>query len=640
MSILCNLKNINLAFGQKVIFDNAQFYIEHGDKIGLIGLNGMGKSSLLKIINEEFVPDTSSPPFTFEKATLQQGPTLEFSVFKVDQNFTLPSEDITIADYFYFQYRDFKILNDKLASLDLATDKGLAQQNQIMEELEHKKYWDLKNNYESYIKAFGLTDLHTKVKGLSGGEQKKIQLSLGLTAKENLILWDEPTNHLDFETIEQFEDEIMKSNKTHVIISHDRYLLSKVTTKIFNIHSGIVSPFKGTYAEYLEYTKTQEELRLNSLTKLKNSLRRETAWMRQGIKARGTRSKKRVENFNDLSKQVQKLKDQARSKLDLAMNDSNRKTKQLVQFKDVDFGFDNKEPLFQGVNLSIFKGDKVGVLGENGVGKSTLMKLVAERLQATAGNIKRADDLKVCLFSQKRDEFDLSKSPYDLLGEGEDFIHFKSGRSIHVATYFQNFLFDRGELHRPLSSFSGGELNRLQLALNLKNEADIWIFDEPTNDLDIESIEILEQKLSEFQGTVIIISHDRSFLENITNRVWLIEEKNVTKFSSGFTFVRPYLEARQMERDLESQSQQEAPKIKDEVASPIVEEAPKLNDVQVEKIEEEIMELEGQIEKIDELLSKFDYANMDEEKNQLIAGLNQKKSDLNVKIEACFEKLS
>lgn len=640
MSILCNLKNINLAFGQKVIFNNAQFYIEHGDKIGLIGLNGMGKSSLLKIINEEFVPDTSSPPFTFEKATLQQGPTLEFSVFKVDQNFTLPSEDITIADYFYFQYRDFKILNDKLASLDLATDKGLAQQNQIMEELEHKKYWDLKNNYESYIKAFGLTDLHTKVKGLSGGEQKKIQLSLGLTAKENLILWDEPTNHLDFGTIEQFEDEIMKSNKTHVIISHDRYLLSKVTTKIFNIHSGIVSPFKGTYAEYLEYTKTQEELRLNSLTKLKNSLRRETAWMRQGIKARGTRSKKRVENFNDLSKQVQKLKDQARSKLDLAMNDSNRKTKQLVQFKDVDFGFDNKEPLFQGVNLSIFKGDKVGVLGENGVGKSTLMKLVAERLQATAGNIKRADDLKVCLFSQKRDEFDLSKSPYDLLGEGEDFIHFKSGRSIHVATYFQNFLFDRGELHRPLSSFSGGELNRLQLALNLKNEADIWIFDEPTNDLDIESIEILEQKLSEFQGTVIIISHDRSFLENITNRVWLIEEKNVTKFSSGFTFVRPYLEARQMERDLESQSQQEAPKIKDEVASPIVEEAPKLNDVQVEKIEEEIMELEGQIEKIDELLSKFDYANMDEEKNQLIAGLNQKKSDLNVKIEACFEKLS
>lgn len=638
MSILCNLKNINLAFGQKVIFNNAQFYIEHGDKIGLIGLNGMGKSSLLKIINEEITPDTSTPPFTFEKATSSQGPTMEFSVFKVDQNFTLPNEDITIEDYFYFQYRDFEVLNNKLASLDLSTEKGLAEQNKIMEELEHKKYWDLKNNYESYIKAFGLTDLSMKVKGLSGGEQKKVQLSLGLTARENLILWDEPTNHLDFETIEQFEDEIMKSNKTHVIISHDRYLLSKVTTKIFNIHSGVVSPFKGTYAEYLEYTKTQEELRLNSLTKLKNSLRRETAWMRQGVKARRTRSKKRVEDFNDLSKQVQKLKDQARSKLDLAMNDSNRKTKQLVQFKDVDFGYDNKEVLFKGVNLSIFKGDKVGVLGENGVGKSTLMKLVAEKLNPCAGNIKRADDLKVCLFSQKRDEFDLSKSPYDLLGEGEDFIHFKSGRSIHVATYFQNFLFDRGELHRPLSSFSGGELNRLQLALNLKNEADIWIFDEPTNDLDIESIEILEQKLAEFQGTVIIISHDRSFLENITNRVWLIEDKTVTKFSSGFTFVRPYLEARQMERDLEKQSQGPSSN-KEEIAAPSIKEAPKLNDVQVEKIEEEIMELEGQIEKIDELLSKFDYSNMDDEKNQLIAGLNQKKSDLNTKIEACFEKL-
>ncbi|MGI4993066.1 ABC-F family ATP-binding cassette domain-containing protein [Halobacteriovorax sp. GFR7] len=636
MSILCNVKNINLAFGQKVIFNNAQFYIEHGDKIGLIGLNGMGKSSLLKIINEELVPDSSTPPFTFEKATKAQGPTLEFNVFKVDQNFTIPNDDITIAEYFYFQYRDLKKLNDELLALDLSTDKGLERQNEIMEELEHKNYWELKNNYESYIKSFGLNNLHAKVKGLSGGEQKKIQLSLGLTAKENLILWDEPTNHLDFETIEQFEDEIMKSNKTHVIISHDRYLLSKVTTKIFHIHAGVVSPFKGTYAEYLEFTAAQEELRINSLTKLKNSLRRETAWMRQGIKARGTRSKKRVENFNDLSKAVQKLKDQARSQLDLAMNDSNRKTKQLVQFKDVSFGFQNHAPLFEGLNLSVFKGDKIGVLGENGVGKSTLMKLVAERLTNTSGIIKRADDLKVCLFSQKRDEFDLTKSPYDLLGEGEDFIHFKNGRSIHVASYFQNFLFDRGELYRPLSSFSGGELNRLQLALNLKNEADIWIFDEPTNDLDIESIEILEQKLSEFQGTVIIISHDRSFLENITNRVWLIENQSVTKFSSGFTFVRPYLEAREIEKSLEKQQSEEEvrPQAVEEVK---VETKPK---VDTDKIEAEIMDIEDQIAKIDELLSRFDYSNMDDEKNQLIAGLNQKKSVLNEKIEELFELLS
>ncbi len=635
MSILCNLKNINLAFGQKVIFNNAQFYIEHGDKIGLIGLNGMGKSSLLKIINNEITPDSSTPPFTFEKATAQQGPTLEFSVFKVDQNFSIPSSETSIADYFYFQYQDFKELNNKLQSLELTNEADLEKQNTIMEELEHKNYWELKNNYESYIKAFGLSDLDAKVEGLSGGEQKKIQLSLGLTARENLILWDEPTNHLDFETIEQFEDEIMKSNKTHVIISHDRYLLSKVTTKIFHIHSGVVSPFKGTYAQYLEFTAAQEELRLNSLTKLQNSLRRETAWMRQGIKARGTRSKKRVENFNDLSKEVQKLKDQARSQLDLAMNDSNRKTKQLVQLKDVDFGYADATPLFKGVNLSIFKGDKVGVLGENGVGKSTLMKLVADKLTNTSGTIKRADDLKVCLFSQKRDEFDLSKSPYDLLGEGEDFIHFKNGRSIHVATYFQNFLFDRGEMHRPLSSFSGGELNRLQLALNLKNEADIWIFDEPTNDLDIESIEILETKLAEFEGTVIVISHDRSFLENITNRVWLIEDQQVTKFSSGFTFVRPYLEARQIEKDLDKTSNVE---VKEKVKTEVIE--VKKPAVNTDKIEEEIMDLESQIEKIDELLSRFDYSNMDDEKNQLIAGLNQKKSALSEQIDTLFEKLS
>ncbi len=643
MTILCSLKNINVAFGQKVIFNNASFQIEHGDKIGLIGLNGMGKSTLFKILCERLTPDTSTPPFVFDKATGKQAASQEYTVFLVPQKFELPPKELglnKVSDYYLFYYpeikHNLKLLEDLDAKLALNHEDYalIEKRHDISEKLDHLDYYGISDKYHSYLKSFDLENLEADVNDLSGGEQRKVLLALGLTSQANLILWDEPTNHLDFETINLFEDEITKSNSSHIIISHDRYLLSKVTSKIFHISRAQILSYRGTYADYMEHVASEENARKQMLSKLKNSLTRELAWMRQGIKARGTRSKKRVENYHDLASKVSTLKSDAKKSMEILINKSGRKTKKLCEFIGVNFSYD-KKVLFRDLNFSLYKDDKIGVLGTNGVGKSTLMKIISMQLGPTLGKIKYADDLKICYFSQLRDELPLNKSPFELLGDGEEFIHFKNGRSIHVATYFQNYLFNQGELHRPLSSFSGGELNRLQLALNLKNEADVWIFDEPTNDLDIESIEILEDKLSSFDGTVIIISHDRTFLENVTNKIWHIENQEIEFFEVGYSQVAPYLEACKIEKDFLERNEKDSPK-------EVIVEVKKLDQqekMRLEKLPTVIEEQEKSISEIEEILARFDYSSMDAEKSEIVGKLTSRKEALEEGLLSLYEEL-
>ncbi|MDO9183642.1 MAG: ATP-binding cassette domain-containing protein, partial [Bacteriovorax sp.] len=291
--------------------------------------------------------------------------------------------------------------------------------------------------------------------------------------------------------------------------------------------------------------------KMKLLEKLKNNLEREQAWMRQGVKARRTRSKKRVEDFNDLKDKVTTIKSEAKRNLDLNLSKSNRQTKVLASFTDMSFAYPGTDKvLFNSISGEIQKGNKIGLLGNNGVGKSTLLKLILEEFAPTEGKMKTADGLKVQYFSQKRDELEVNSSPYQVLGDGSDFVELPDGSKKHVFSYFESFLFHRDDIHRPMKTFSGGEKSRLQLALNLTRVGDILIFDEPTNDLDLETIQILEEKLGSFQGAVILISHDRTFLSTVTNKVWLLEDGKLQNFEGGYEQVSPYLEALEMERDL------------------------------------------------------------------------------------------
>lgn len=626
MSLLCTLKNIRLSFGPKIIFNNAQISVSTGDRIGLLGLNGKGKSTLFKILTGDIVPDHSSPPFEFNKARGDGDERSRFSLFYVPQE--LPLEGlgkITIKDYFFIFYPELKLAYE--TSLD---------------KFEALHGWEMIQNYESYLKYFGLLDQTKSVCDLSGGEQKKILLSLGLSSNANLILWDEPTNHLDIETIKLFEDELDSTSKAFMLITHDRFLLSKLTRKIFQIQQGQITSFVGSYTDYLSFLERSEQSKLRLLDKLKNNLEREQAWMRQGIKARGTRSKKRVETFLGLKERVSTIKSEAKRNLDLTLQKSNRQTKVLVSFDHLTFKYPGADPLFENISGEIHKGNKIGLLGNNGVGKTTLLKLIRQEIMPASGFMKTADNLQIQYFSQKRDEMESDRTPHQILGDGSDFVTLPDGSKKHVSSYFESFLFHRDDIHRPLKTFSGGEKSRLQLALNLTRIGDILIFDEPTNDLDLETIQILEEKLSEFQGAVILISHDRAFLSTVTNKVWLLENKKLQNFEGGYEQVAPYLEVLELEREMADEDRTDPKAV--EITAP-AKELQKLGNLnnkdkkRLETIYTDIESTETKTRIIEEKIANLDFTKLSDPKNQELKILTDAQTFLEEKLLALYEEL-
>ncbi len=622
MSLLCSIKNISLTFGTKTIFKNAQLAISTGDRIGLLGLNGKGKSTLFKILSGDVVPDHTTPPFEFNKARGDGDDSKRFSLFYVPQELPITGhENVSIKDYFFVFYPQLKSLYETQ-----------------LDEFERLHGWELIQDYESYLKYFGHEDLDKKITDLSGGEQKKILLSLGLSSHDNLILWDEPTNHLDIETIKLFEDELNSTAKAFMLITHDRFLLSKLTRRILHIQHGRIENFDGSYTDYLAYLERSEQAKMSLLNKLKNNLEREQAWMRQGIKARGTRSKKRVENFLDLKDRVSTIKSEAKKTLDLSLQKSNRQTKVLVSFTDLYFEYSKAKTLFEDISGEIHKGNKIGLLGQNGVGKTTLLKLIKGDLHPTGGKMKTAENLQIQYFSQKRDELDIDTTPYQLLGDGNDFVALPDGSKKHVISYFESFLFERDDINRPLKTFSGGEKSRLQLALNLTKPGDILIFDEPTNDLDLETIQILEEKLAEFPGAVILISHDRAFLSTVTNKVWLIDEKKLQNFEGGYDQVSPYLEALEIEKELKENAK-EAPQAPPQPATTQPKAVSNKNKLRLDTIYTDIESTEAKIKIIEEKIAGLDYTKLADPKNGELKILTDAQGVLEERLLALYQEL-
>jgi ATP-binding cassette subfamily F protein uup len=622
MSLLCSIKNINLTFGTKTIFKNAQLSISTGDRIGLLGLNGKGKSTLFKILSGEVVPDHCTPPFEFNKARGDGDDSKRFTLFYIPQELPVTgNEEVTIRDYFFVFHPELK-----------------DHYENALDEFERLHGWDLLQDYESYLKYFNHDDLDKKISELSGGEQKKILLSLGLSSNANLILWDEPTNHLDIETIKLFEDELTSTNKAFMLITHDRYLLSKLTRRILHIQHGRIENFDGSYADYLTFLEQSEHAKMSLLTKLKNNLDREQAWMRQGVKARRTRSKKRVEDFNELKSKVSMIKSEAKKTMDLSLQKSGRQTKVLVSFADLFFQYSKDRVLFEGITGEIHKGNKIGLLGANGVGKTTLLKLIKADILPTKGMMKTADNLQIQYFSQKRDELDTEMTPYQLLGDGNDFVALPDGSKKHVHSYFESFLFGRDDIHRPLKTFSGGEKSRLQLAYNLTRIGDILIFDEPTNDLDLETIQILEEKLAEFTGAVILISHDRAFLSTVTNKIWLLDEKKLQNFEGGYEQVSPYLDALELERELNPTPVAPA-------AAPIVTPVPAAkpisnkNKQRIEAIYSEIESNEQKLKILQEKIANLDYSKVSDAQTASIKILTDAQGVLEERLHTLYQEL-
>lgn len=642
MEILCSLKNLNLSFGPKELFKSADMTLHFGERVGLLGLNGHGKSSLFKILGESLDPDKSEPPFLFSKAKKTISDDGHFSVFLVPQEPPFKKEKIKIHDYVLNFYPTLKKLVFELEDINRKLDENssdhmdslLSRQKELWDELDHKNYWDLQQNYESYLRFFELYDHNKTMSELSGGEQKKVLLSLGLSTPCQLVLWDEPTNHLDLESIELLEQELTQSQKTMILTSHDRYFLSKVTQRILHIQHKKLNSFEGNYTDYLEHLSEQEEERKKLVQKLKNGLKRETEWMRQGVKARGTRSKKRVENFHELMSKVKNLQSMGRRELNIELAHTGRQSKALLELKNVSQSFSDTV-LFENVNLEVHKKDKIGLLGSNGTGKTTLIQILCEKIHPTQGKIKTADDLVIKHYSQHRSELNEEETPFEFLGRGQDQVILPDGRPQHVMSYFEKFLFNRDDVHRPIRYFSGGERNRLQLAYHMLGPADLWIFDEPTNDLDLETLEVLEKTLSDFKQALILISHDRAFLNNVTNKIWLIHNQEIETFQSGYSHAESFLEAVKME-SLLRKTQQEGPVHEQVESEPVTPKKKEHSKGSSAEIEAKITEYEEMIEKLQDQLTQMTnqgLKNSDEmkrygEMNSLVEKLEEKLLEL------------
>jgi ATP-binding cassette subfamily F protein uup len=636
MTILANLQNISLSFGQKVLFDNGNLTISKNDRIGLIGLNGHGKSTLIKIINSITIPDTSNPPFIYDKNS-------KLDILYIPQELETKSyEDLNVQNFFLAFYPElldaFRSLwqIEKNIEKNIEIDKNISRQEKALDRIQSLQGWQLAQNYESYLKRFGILD-RENINLLSGGETRKIALAVGLSTNANLVLWDEPTNHLDIETIEAFEDEMMNTNKAFVMVSHDRYLLGNICNKIIHIKHGNIIPFSGNYLQYMEFLEESERERLKELDRLGNQHRRELAWMRQGIKARGTRSKKRVEGYHNMKSDIASLKAQAKKVVNLDLAHSGRKTKQLVEIKEASFSYPEKD-ILKNITVSIFKGDKIALIGKNGQGKTTLINILQEKLKFNSGKMKSADGLDIKVFSQNRDALPLDKSPFDIIGDGQDFVHLPDGSQKHVNSYLENFLFQSTEIRRPINTLSGGEKNRLQLALFMKEAADLWIFDEPTNDLDIETIEILEDRLRAYKGSVIIISHDRAFLDNIVKTSWLLHNKKLEVFQGGYTQIAPYLHALEMEDELGITDED------NDVESVVQEpenDKPRMSNkekMRFKKIEFEIEAAENNVEKFSSSLADFDFSEMTDDKKKEYENLGISQKEWETKLEGLYEE--
>ncbi len=617
MAILLNFKNLNLRFGQKVIFDNAELTINKGDRIGLIGLNGQGKSTLFNILQGKVQADQSTPPFVYDKSN--EG----FEIFLIPQELNIKDfKHLPIENYYLAFYPELYKVHTELEK-DYSNEKMLAR-------FEELGGWDIQNSYINYLKGFALDDLSRSVENLSGGEKRKMALSIGLSSNAEFLLWDEPTNHLDIETIERFEDELLNSRKTFMIISHDRYLLNHTTDRICHIERGKITNFKGTYLDYLVYLEEKEAELMKNLDKKENKHRRELAWMRQGVKARGTRSKKRVEGFHNLKDSIAEIKSRSKKVVDLGLIHSGRKSKILIQIEDGQFSYGERE-IFNELNLMIAKKDKIALIGPNGAGKSTLINIFQEKLTLTRGKQRNAEGLKVIVFDQNRESLDDNKTPMQIVGEGNDFVMLGDGNRQHVNSYLAKFLFNTDQVNRPVYTLSGGEKNRLQLAMFMKQAADLWVFDEPTNDLDIETIELLEKELKNYDAAVIIIGHDRAFLDNTCNSTWLIHDKKIEAFVGGYTQVAPYLHALELERAL--------PKKQEEKIKP--KENTGLSNKEKERlktIEAEIQKVENDLGKKEEELASFDFSDMNIEKQKKYEKMNQKKASFEQKILTLYQE--
>jgi ATP-binding cassette subfamily F protein uup len=521
---LLSLRNIGLAFGGPAIFDGINLQVEEGDRLCLLGRNGTGKSTLLKLISGEFPPEGG-------EIIRQQGlrvalvsqdvpPDVSGTVFDVVAA-GMGNAASLLADYHHVAHQLGQDGSEEL----------LTRLETLQHELESSGGWLLHQEVERVLKRLQLEG-EADFASLSGGTKRRVLLAQALIAAPDILLLDEPTNHLDIDTIIWLEEFLLKNVKTVLFVTHDRAFARRLSNRIAEIDRGHIYAFSCGYDDFVE---RREALLMAEVTRqalFDKKLAQEEAWVRQGIKARRTRNEGRVRAL----KQLRDERRQRRERIGTAriqLQEGERSGRMVVEAEGISFSYDGR-PVIKGLTTTIMRGDRVGIIGPNGSGKTTLLRLLLGELTPQQGQIKLGSRLEVIYFDQMREQLDLNKSVQDNVGEGNDTLVI-NGKARHIIGYLQDFLFSPERARSPVQILSGGERNRLLLAKLFTKPSNVLVLDEPTNDLDAETLDLLEDLLLEYSGTLLVVSHDREFLNNVVTSTLVLEaDGGVREFVGGY----------------------------------------------------------------------------------------------------------
>lgn len=532
------VEKLTKTVGDKTVFKNISFIIHGLDRIGLIGVNGTGKTTLLNVLSGKSGFDGDVNPFSaksgYKIGYLTQEPHFD--------------DDKTILDtVLSSNLREMQLIREYELLLSNYDESNQSRLEKIMAEMDALQAWEIESQVKTVLSKLGLTDLSAKVGDLSGGLRRRVQLAQVLLGDDDLLLLDEPTNHLDIDSIEWLTNFLKNSKKTVLFITHDRYFLDHVSTRIFELDSGDLLEYQGNYQDYVRLKAEQDERDAALLHKKQQLYKQELSWMRRQPQARATKQQARINRFQDLKKD---LSDQA-TQTDLEMNfETSRIGKKVIEFKDVGFAYGDKK-ILSNFNLLVQNKDRIGIVGDNGVGKSTLLNLIAGKLAPQSGQLIIGETVRVAYFSQQIEGLDESKRVINFLQEVAEEVKTSAGTT-SIAELLEQFLFPRSTHGTLIEKLSGGEKKRLYLLKLLLEKPNVLLLDEPTNDLDIATLTVLENFLQNFAGPVITVSHDRYFLDKVADKILAFEEGTIREYFGNYT---DYLDEKAFELESSAISQ-------------------------------------------------------------------------------------
>ena len=587
--------------GDKTVFRDISFIIHDLDRIGLIGVNGTGKTTLLDVLSGKSGFDGDVSPFSaktgYKIAYLTQEPDFDEEQTVLD---TVLSSDL----------REMQLIREYELLLTTYDESQQSRLEAVMAEMDSLHAWEIESQVKTVLTKLGLTNLSLKVGQLSGGLRRRVQLAQVLLGDADLLLLDEPTNHLDIDTIEWLTHFLKNSKKTVLFITHDRYFLDNISTRIFELDGGRLIEYQGNYQDYVRLKAEQDERDAALLHKKQQLYKQELSWMRRQPQARATKQQARINRFHDLKKDLTGQTTDS----NLEMNfETSRIGKKVIEFQNVDFAYDQK-PILSQFSLLIQNKDRIGIVGDNGVGKSTLLNLIAGKLQPQAGQLIIGDTVRVAYFSQQIEGLDESKRVINYLQEVAEEVKIGSGTT-SIAELLEQFLFPRSTHGTLIEKLSGGEKKRLYLLKLLLEKPNVLLLDEPTNDLDIATLTVLENFLQGFAGPVITVSHDRYFLDKVASKILAFEDGGIREFFGNYT---DYLD----EKAFLAESSAISQKTEKEKSTKVREEKKRMSYFEKqewESIEDDIEALEERISEIEAAMQEngSDFARLSELQQEL-----------------------